>query len=179
MIMDESSVRPKLLVPVKDGRCIERLSAWLSANPQVWNAEIMLVHVLEPNWFNDIPYSPLNALQLLDHQEKVTAEVQREFDALTGSVRKRYSDLSISAYVITKTFDTGTAITDLARKWGASCILVFCNSMSPMRKFVGGRLSCQILRSANCVVQVIQSPQEAPADIVSNYGARRRSNFQV
>ncbi|MBY0546471.1 MAG: universal stress protein [Candidatus Obscuribacterales bacterium] len=163
MLLSENSVKPKLLVPVKDKQCVERFCAWLSANPQAWNAEVMLVHVLEPNWFNDIPYSPLSAMRLLDQQDQVTAEVQREFDALTGSVQKRFPDSLISALVVTKVSDTGTAIVDVAKEWHANCILMFCSSKSPIRELLCGRLSTRILRSASCAVQVIQRPDEQHA----------------
>lgn len=180
MLLNENSAKPKLLVPVKDKQCIERLCAWLSANPQVWNAEVMLVHVLEPNWFNDIPYSPLSAMRLLDQQDQVTAEVQREFDALTARVQKRFPDSLISAFVITKVSDTGTAIVDVAKAWHVNCILIFCGSKSPIRELLCGRLSTRILRSASCAVQVIQSPDEQYASTAPfRVSPRRRFDLPI
>ncbi len=156
----ENSVRPKLLVPVKGSQSICRLTTWLSANPQVWNAELRLIHVLEPQWLNDIPYSPLQALRRLDEQDRVIAEVQREFNALAVTVQNQFSNSLISAHVVNGISDPGAIIVDFADRWHVNCILIFRSHQGPIREFLRGRLISRILRSATCAVQVIQSPQE-------------------
>ncbi len=149
--------RQRLLVPVKDDRTKDRFSQWLSMNAQFWNAEIKILSILEPLWFNDIPYTAARAHQLVDEQSIITAQVRRDRATYCEKLRKSFEGICLSSDVC-EGHVNATTILDYARNWQADCILLLSTKKNPLRELLRLSLAAQVLREADCMVLVIQAP---------------------
>lgn len=149
----------RIVVPVRDTWCIDELAIWLAANPQHRSAKLDLVHAVRPKWVDDIPFSALQANRMIDEQEQISAERQREFMALASRLMRRYPELALSVRVLENQFES-EAIVEFAAEVESSFILMFCRTKGPIRQFFGAnRFSRQIMQSAKCPVHIVQLPR--------------------
>lgn len=154
--------KSRILIPVRDAECVERFASWLESNPQFWNAQVKLVHILRPLWFDDLPYSATQAMRLVDEQAEISAETRREFIAVASTkIERKYSDILVSVHVTDGHLD-GETFSALAEDWSADFILVFCRKKGVLEEFLfGHRLASKIISTARCPVYIIKEPRES------------------
>lgn len=155
----EENLEPKrrLLVPVKNVRTRERFCAWFASNAQFWSAEIRILSILEPLWFRDIPFSAQQAHRLLDEQAPITAQALQELVCYCQELRNTFPGISVSADVVESHINAGTVV-DYARQWEADSILLLHTRKGAIQEFLENSLSARILRDADCMVHVVQTP---------------------
>ncbi len=160
MTSSEQEVRRKrLLVPVKDERTEERFCHWLAANAQFWNAEIRLFSIVEPLWFRSIPYTAAQAHQLLNEQAHITAQLRQALAIYSQEIRNRYRGICLTSDVSEGPVNANT-ILNYARSWPTDCILLLCSRQGVWSELLRFSLAMQILRSAECLVHVVQTPEQ-------------------
>lgn len=146
-----------IVVPVRDSWCIDQFFVWLTENPQFWASQIEMVHVIKPNWSDDIPYSGLQANRMIDEQEQISGVRQREFMVLAARLSRQYPELTVSVRVLEGKLESSQTIVDFADELRPSFILMFCRMEGPIRQFFGAnRFSKQILRLARCPIHIVQ-----------------------
>lgn len=146
----------KILVPVEDEQVGEMLVSWLEKNPESARCDLMLVHIVEPKWWTDMPYSGAAAVLMTDAHEEALANGKEMLLALSSRLAKSHPGVRISWQVLAASLE-GKSISQVAIDWIADCILLFAKPKNGVRLFGGGGLIKQIIKSARCDVQVVQS----------------------
>jgi hypothetical protein len=156
----------KILVPVKNEQTAEMLVGWLEKNPESAQCDLMLVHLVEPKWWTDMPYSGAAALLMTDEHEEALANGKELLMALSSRLAKHHPGVRTSWQVLAASVE-GQSISQVAIDWIADRILLFAKPQKGKRLFGGGLIK-QIKKSARCDVQVIQSldTQLSPDQVV-------------
>jgi nucleotide-binding universal stress UspA family protein len=159
--------KPKLLVLINDDWNIDRLFSWLANKQYLWTAEILLLKILRPNWFDDTPYTSSQALRLLDEQEDAEAQAWRDLSSSSRKIRLQYPEISLFTHVRSGHSNAET-VTKVAKEFEADSIVLFCGKKNPISTFLEKRFCSQISSSASCHVYIIdpqftelRSPAEA------------------
>ena len=92
----------RILVPLAQRKeIIDNLLSWLDQACHLWYSDIVLIHIAEPLWIKNTPYTAFQAVRLLSEQAEIEKELQNEFNAIAERVRRRISRLNIRAIVKT------------------------------------------------------------------------------
>lgn len=151
--------RIRLCVPIRRQSCIDRFSLWLTRNRNYTNSEVLFLHILRPNWFDETPYCSSQAARLLDLQDMITAETEREFRAVAKRLENLYPDLSVSVKVIAQRLD-GETIAKMATEWDSDTILLFAQEKTTIEKLFERNLIKETIDSAKCSIQIIQPERQ-------------------
>jgi hypothetical protein len=150
----------KLLVPVRNKECGERVAAWLRGNSHLTKCQLMLVHVADPQW-TDVPQSGFQAMQMIQDYNLDLRCKQQMLLGVASMLQTAFPDIRV-AYTIRHSTDKAGAITELAREWNADCIMVFAQPKRILPFLFDNRLTRNIMARADRTVQVIQKAEKPP-----------------
>lgn len=154
----------RILVPLGGEQQAAMLVEWLSANFEPAMREMILLHVLEPSWWSDTPYSAVRALRMLKADQELLCEREFMLRSCAEELQGRFPSVRVSWQVRAGRL-CGDEIAAAARQTNSDCILVFTRLSKPFRLIGGSYLIREIINSADSVVQVFQAVKQQERDL--------------
>lgn len=154
----------RILVPLGGEQQAAMLIEWLSGNYEPAVREVILLHMLEPRWWSDTPYSAVRALRMLQADQELLYEREFMLRSCAEELQGRFPSVRISWQVRAGRL-CGAEIAAAARQTNADCILVFTRLFRPFRLIGGSYLIREIINSADSVVQVFQAVKQPENDL--------------
>lgn len=151
----------RLLVPVAQSECGERLAVWLQSNPQLSKCDILLVHVIEPEWRTNIPFSGLQAQHFVETHSEFVSDKHSMLCSIVVDLQKQFPEMYITGQIRSELVN-GAAFAKAAKEWQADSVIVFSTrKTSRLFGHQDSLLVRNIMSCAECTVQVIQTPRLA------------------
>ncbi|HKS96589.1 MAG TPA: universal stress protein [Terriglobia bacterium] len=141
----------KILVAVDDSKFSQAAVEALTAQIPPANAEVRVVHVVEP-------MTPASPPQMAAGYAPELAELVKQGRTL---VEQSAEKLRGAGFKVTATVEKGDIrekILELAANWGANLIVLGSHGRRGVRRFLLGSVAESIARHANCSVQIVRVP---------------------
>lgn len=152
----ETSRTQRIVVPLRDERCSERLVQWLQTCVDSESCELMLVHVIEPEWSADIPESGLQALNMI--VADTTSQCAKEWllNQIAMRIQMCFPKMRVS-WQVRYGLTAAAQILALAEVWKAHSIVIFVDRR-PFWTF-GSRIANYLIRRSNRRVQIVHESE--------------------
>ncbi len=147
----------RILLAVEDFRCAENVRKAVIAQFKTENAEVRLVHALEP-----FPVGLAEEVGGRDSPDFVAART-RQRERLGKALSEPSRALQSAGFHVTSSVHEGDArdvILDCAEEWGADLIVVCSHSQKGLKRFLLGSVAEAVARHAHCSVEIIRIPSE-------------------
>jgi len=145
----------KILVAVDDSKYSEAAIRQLIAQTSPRDAEIRLLHVIEP-----IPvYLDGSSWGYPGQAKEVTHEQRKEAEAFVTRAAKPLRDAGFSVVTATEVGDPKLVILDFAQQWAAELIVLGSHGRKGLDRFLMGSVSENVARHAHCSVQIARLPK--------------------
>lgn len=138
----------RILVPVDGSDASARAAAWASAYAARTAATLLLLHVHQPAGGETLAMSSLSAAEIDESTRRIAAP------AFAMACAEIADDVGVDTLV--SLGDPADEIVALARREGASLIVMGSRGLSPVRELLLGSVSEKVLRHAHCAVTIVR-----------------------
>ncbi len=154
----------RYLLPIRNEDCYKHLVEWLADNGSLSACQFLLLHVVEPDWWSDIPQSGSQALHLLDKHKTNVDWKALSLQAMTHTLSSKFPSMHFLSMVSSGPV-SGAHIAQIAGQWQADHIVLFTDRQRGFRPFGTNRLIKQILDTAPCAVHIQRpAPAQTPVE---------------
>jgi nucleotide-binding universal stress UspA family protein len=142
----------KVLLPIDDSRCSEAATQSLLQQFRPENAELCVLHVVEPLLL--IPYPYVAQVETLQAAQE---ERLKEANELVRRTEEQLVKAGFQVQTAVEEGDPRSVILDYAARWNADLIVIGSHGRKGLDRFLLGSVAESVARHAHCSVQIVRS----------------------
>lgn len=151
----------KILVPLDGSQLAEQALPYAEALAQKFEAEVMLVWVLQPPPIVPLDYGSLAVPPI----NTMLDQVETEATDYLSRLQEKFQQQSIpTRFVVLKRAAVAEAIIDLASQEGIDVIVKTTHGRSGLSRWLFGNVAAKVLQQAPCPVFLVRVSGEDEAD---------------